>query len=199
MCIPLEAILRAKMEATEDPKKAAVLDEKVAANRAILEGHITALQPFIKLLEENGYKELYVAELNCCFNDARTKEFTDKESLAPIQQRITRLGQALFKEASTLLAKIKDIKKRCAAAAKAGTAPAVAVKEEVKACHPNEERTFIMLKPDAVQRGLTGQIISRFEQKGFKLVGMKLCSPGQEHMEKHYDDLKTKKFFPSLV
>lgn len=88
-------------------------------------------------------------ELEACFNDARTKEFHDKESLAPIQQRITRLGQALFKEATVLLAKIKEIKKRCAAQDAAGVTPAVAVKEEVKS-NPNEERTFIMLKPDAV-------------------------------------------------
>ena len=38
----------------------------------------------------------------------------------------------------------------------------------------NRERTFIMLKPDAVQRGLVGEIIKRFEQKGFKLVAMKM-------------------------
>ena len=38
----------------------------------------------------------------------------------------------------------------------------------------NRERTFIMLKPDAVQRGLVGDIIKRFEQKGFKLVAMKM-------------------------
>jgi hypothetical protein len=38
----------------------------------------------------------------------------------------------------------------------------------------NQERTFIMLKPDAVQRGLVGEIIKRFEQKGFKLVAMKM-------------------------
>lgn len=38
----------------------------------------------------------------------------------------------------------------------------------------NEERTFIAIKPDGVQRGLVGEIIKRFEQKGFKLVGMKL-------------------------
>ena len=37
----------------------------------------------------------------------------------------------------------------------------------------NKERTFIMVKPDAVQRGLVGKIIERFEQKGFKLVAMK--------------------------
>jgi len=61
------------------------------------------------------------------------------------------------------------------------------------------ERTFIMLKPDAVQRGLVGQIMQRFEKKGFKLAAMKLCSPGRKHMEAHYADLATKKFFPSLV
>ena len=47
----------------------------------------------------------------------------------------------------------------------------------------NRERTFIMIKPDGVQRGLVGQIIQRFEQKGFKLVGMKLCAPGRAHFE----------------
>jgi nucleoside-diphosphate kinase len=56
-----------------------------------------------------------------------------------------------------------------------------------------------MLKPDAVQRGLVGQIMQRFEKKGFKLVAMKLCSPGKAHMEAHYADLSKKKFFPSLV
>ena len=40
------------------------------------------------------------------------------------------------------------------------------------------ERTFIMIKPDAVQRGLVGDIIKRFEQKGFKLVGLKLKQAG---------------------
>ena len=61
------------------------------------------------------------------------------------------------------------------------------------------ERTFIMLKPDAVQRGLVGQIMMRFEKKGFKLVAMKLCSPGQAHMEAHYADLSKKGFFAGLV
>merc|ERR1711998_234392 len=48
-------------------------------------------------------------------------------------------------------------------------------------------------------RGLLGEIIGRFERKGFKLAAMKLCSPGKEHMEAHYEDLKSKKFFPGLV
>ena len=61
------------------------------------------------------------------------------------------------------------------------------------------ERTFIMIKPDGVQRGLIGTIIGRFEQKGFKLVAMKLCAPGREHFEKHYSDLSSKPFFGGLV
>ncbi len=59
----------------------------------------------------------------------------------------------------------------------------------------NLERTYIMIKPDGVQRGLVGPIISRFETKGFKLLAMKLVSPSQEMLETHYGDLKEKKFF----
>lgn len=56
-----------------------------------------------------------------------------------------------------------------------------------------------MIKPDGVQRGLVGEIIKRFEQKGYKLIAMKLTAPGAAHMETHYEDLKTKKFFPGLI
>ncbi|SPO06027.1 probable nucleoside-diphosphate kinase [Cephalotrichum gorgonifer] len=61
------------------------------------------------------------------------------------------------------------------------------------------EQTFIAIKPDGVQRGLVGPIVSRFENRGFKLVAIKLVTPGKEHLEKHYDDLKDKKFFPGLI
>ena len=61
------------------------------------------------------------------------------------------------------------------------------------------ERTYIMIKPDGVQRGLVGEIIKRFEQKGFLLLAMKLTQPSKEHMEAHYEDLKEKKFFPGLI
>jgi nucleoside-diphosphate kinase len=61
------------------------------------------------------------------------------------------------------------------------------------------ERTFIMIKPDGVQRGLVGDIISRFEKKGFKLVAMKLEAPGKEKFEQHYADLSSKGFFAGLV
>ncbi len=61
------------------------------------------------------------------------------------------------------------------------------------------EKSFIMIKPDGVQRGLVGEIISRFERKGFKLVGLQMSQPGRPHFEKHYADLKSKAFFPGLV
>ncbi|CCC10771.1 nucleoside diphosphate kinase [Copromyces sp. CBS 386.78] len=63
----------------------------------------------------------------------------------------------------------------------------------------NQEQTFIAVKPDGVQRGLVGNIVSRFENRGFKLVAMKLTSPGQAHLEKHYEDLNTKPFFAGLI
>ncbi|BGP23084.1 nucleoside-diphosphate kinase [Rhodotorula toruloides] len=61
------------------------------------------------------------------------------------------------------------------------------------------EQTYIMIKPDGVQRGLVGEIIGRFEKRGYKLVAMKLAAPSVEHLEKHYEDLKEKPFFKGLV
>ena len=61
------------------------------------------------------------------------------------------------------------------------------------------ERTFIMIKPDGVQRNLVGEVISRFETKGFTLVGMKFLKVSRELAEKHYDVHKERPFFGSLV
>ena len=61
------------------------------------------------------------------------------------------------------------------------------------------ERTYLMAKPDAVQRGLCGEIISRFEKKGLKLVAMKLMVIPKEVAENHYGEHKGKKFFDSLI
>lgn len=61
------------------------------------------------------------------------------------------------------------------------------------------ERTFIMIKPDGVQRHLVGEIISRFEAKGFTLVGLKMMKVSRELAEQHYDVHKGKPFFSSLV
>ncbi len=62
-----------------------------------------------------------------------------------------------------------------------------------------EERTFIAIKPDGVQRSLVGQIVSRFEAKGYTLVGMKLLQVSRELAEAHYAEHKEKPFFPGLV
>merc|ERR1719383_430177 len=56
-----------------------------------------------------------------------------------------------------------------------------------------------MIKPDGVQRGLVGDIIKRFEQKGFKLVAMKFMTASKEHLSTHYEDLAKKPFFAGLV
>lgn len=61
------------------------------------------------------------------------------------------------------------------------------------------ERTFIAIKPDGVQRGLVGEIIKRFEAKGFTLVGLKLVQVSRELAEAHYDVHKERPFFNSLV
>ncbi|TRZ02799.1 hypothetical protein DNTS_017685 [Danionella cerebrum] len=63
----------------------------------------------------------------------------------------------------------------------------------------NEERTFIAIKPDGVQRSLVGEIIKRFEQKGFKLVALKLIQADEDLLRQHYSDLKDRPFFPGLV
>ncbi|MBE7385365.1 MAG: nucleoside-diphosphate kinase [Leptolyngbya sp. SIO1E4] len=61
------------------------------------------------------------------------------------------------------------------------------------------ERTFIMIKPDGVQRGLVGEVISRFERKGFTLVGMKFMAVSRELAEQHYGVHRDKPFFAGLV
>ncbi|XP_063228700.1 nucleoside diphosphate kinase [Bacillus rossius redtenbacheri] len=68
-----------------------------------------------------------------------------------------------------------------------------------KAMAAARERTFIMVKPDGVQRGLVGKIIKKFESKGFKLVAMKFTWATEEHLKKHYADLAARPFFPGLV
>lgn len=61
------------------------------------------------------------------------------------------------------------------------------------------EKTFIMVKPDGVQRNLTGEIVSRFEAKGFTLVGAKLMNVSRELAEEHYAEHKERPFFGELV
>ncbi|KAG1926034.1 nucleoside diphosphate kinase A 2-like [Pimephales promelas] len=61
------------------------------------------------------------------------------------------------------------------------------------------ERTFIAIKPDGVQRGLVGEIIKRFEQRGFRLVAAKFMQPTEALCKEHYIDLKDMPFYAGLV
>lgn len=61
------------------------------------------------------------------------------------------------------------------------------------------EQTFLMVKPDGVQRGLIGEIVQRFEKKGFQLVGAKLMHISEELAKEHYGEHKERPFFGELV
>jgi nucleoside-diphosphate kinase len=61
------------------------------------------------------------------------------------------------------------------------------------------ERTFVMVKPDGVQRGLIGEIVSRLEDRGLKLVGAKFMQIDRELAEQHYGEHEDKPFFEDLV
>ncbi|HEY4602511.1 MAG TPA: nucleoside-diphosphate kinase [Cerasibacillus sp.] len=61
------------------------------------------------------------------------------------------------------------------------------------------EKTFLMVKPDGVQRNLIGEIVARFEQKGFQLVGAKLMQISDELAQQHYGEHKERPFFGELV
>ncbi|MCX8163574.1 MAG: nucleoside-diphosphate kinase [Candidatus Micrarchaeota archaeon] len=60
------------------------------------------------------------------------------------------------------------------------------------------EQTLVLLKPDALQRSLIGRIIQRIEQKGLKIVGLKMLSLSKEICKEHYSHLLSKPFYPSL-
>jgi nucleoside-diphosphate kinase len=61
------------------------------------------------------------------------------------------------------------------------------------------ERTLIIVKPEGVQRGLIGQVLARFEAKGFKLVGLKMIQISRELARQHYAEHEGKPFFEGLV
>jgi len=63
----------------------------------------------------------------------------------------------------------------------------------------NAEQTFIMVKVDGVQRSLVGEILGRFERRGYKIVALKMIHASKDHVEKHYADLKDKPFFAGLT
>ncbi|XP_055264990.1 nucleoside diphosphate kinase, mitochondrial isoform X2 [Moschus berezovskii] len=61
------------------------------------------------------------------------------------------------------------------------------------------ERTLVAVKPDGVQRRLVGDVIQRFERRGFKLVGMKMLQAPERILAEHYHDLQRKPFYPALI
>ena len=64
--------------------------------------------------------------------------------------------------------------------------------------HPKEEQTLIIIKPDAINRGLLGEIVSRFERKGLKIVGIKMMQLEDATIEAHYAHIKDKPFFVGI-
>jgi nucleoside-diphosphate kinase len=64
---------------------------------------------------------------------------------------------------------------------------------------PGDERTLILIKPDGVQRGLMGRIISRFEERGYKCTGLKMLQAEKSTLETHYAEHKARPFFPGLI
>eukprot|EP00892_Ulva_mutabilis_P001255 jgi/Ulvmu1/1112/UM106_0029.1 len=61
------------------------------------------------------------------------------------------------------------------------------------------ERSYVMVKPDGVQRGLVGEVITRFERKGFQIKGLKMYQTPKSVAEEHYKDLSEKPFYSKLV
>jgi len=64
--------------------------------------------------------------------------------------------------------------------------------------HPKEERTLVLIKPDALQRNLFGEIIRRFEMKGLKIIGLKMLHMNEVLVKEHYGKYEDKPFFGSL-
>lgn len=64
--------------------------------------------------------------------------------------------------------------------------------------HENEERSLIIIKPDAIQRSLVGEIVTRFERKGLKIIGMKMMYLKDALVEEHYAHVADKPFFPRI-
>lgn len=63
----------------------------------------------------------------------------------------------------------------------------------------NDERTFIMVKPDGVQRGLVGEVMARFERRGYQLVAARLLTPTRALLDAHYAEHVTKGFYPNMA
>jgi len=127
------------------------------------------------------------------------------------QQQPSKAEKKAEKKAAQPAKESKPVEKQPVAAQKKPAAPPAAptTQEAVTAASlegeslyqnaANGQRSFIMLKPDAVHRGLIGEIVARFERKGFKMIAMKFMQASQELLKNHYADLSKKPFFPELI
>lgn len=61
------------------------------------------------------------------------------------------------------------------------------------------EKTYIMLKPDCIKRGLMGEVISRIERKGYKIIDAKMMNLNEQILREHYAHIADKPFFPDIV
>jgi nucleoside-diphosphate kinase len=64
--------------------------------------------------------------------------------------------------------------------------------------HPKEERTLVLIKPDALQRNLLGEILHRFERRGLKIIGLKMMEVDDAILMEHYAHIKDKPFFGGI-
>lgn len=64
--------------------------------------------------------------------------------------------------------------------------------------NPTHEKSLVIIKPDAVQRNLIGEIVSRIEKKGLKVIGLKMMNIEDATLEEHYAHIKDKPFFPGI-
>jgi nucleoside-diphosphate kinase len=64
--------------------------------------------------------------------------------------------------------------------------------------HPKEEKTLVLLKPDALQRNLLGEILHRFERRGLKIIGLKMMQASDAVLDEHYAHIKDKPFFAGI-
>ena len=133
----------------------------------------------------------------------RVSEFSNASSTA--STAATALRRAYTSEAAAVLKRVvhdarmgRSTGAACALPAAVAAALAAAG-TTVAHCSVRTEQTFIMVKPDGVNRGLCGEIIARFEKKGYKLVAAKVLVPGEETAKAHYAEHDGKPFFPKLV
>eukprot|EP00559_Dactyliosolen_fragilissimus_P003316 CAMPEP_0184854902 /NCGR_PEP_ID=MMETSP0580-20130426/276_1 /TAXON_ID=1118495 /ORGANISM="Dactyliosolen fragilissimus" /LENGTH=223 /DNA_ID=CAMNT_0027349273 /DNA_START=51 /DNA_END=722 /DNA_ORIENTATION=+ len=130
---------------------------------------------------------------------------------SPAARSFARCHRSVSRPASTLAARVAatPIFTKLGALAFAGAATSMVVasngntKCEALPTHgipgTNKERTFLAVKPDGVQRALIGDIIARFEKRGYKLVGLKMVWPTLDMAKDHYADLSKKPFYPGLT